>query len=62
MPAHAAAARLKGNSGRSLARSILIRLLYGKEEHSTPQIDSSALHDQIEDIVQKLVKEECLKM
>jgi hypothetical protein len=36
-------------------------LLYGKEEHSTPQIDSSALHDQIEDIVQTLVKEECLK-
>lgn len=36
-------------------------LLYGKEEHSAPQIDPSALHDQIEDIVQKLVNEECLK-
>jgi hypothetical protein len=36
-------------------------LLYGKEEHSSPQIDPSALHDQIEDIVLKLVKDDCLK-
>lgn len=36
-------------------------LLYGKEEHSAPQIDPSALHDQIEDIVTELVKDDCLK-
>jgi hypothetical protein len=35
-------------------------LLYGKEEHSTPQIEPSALKDQIEDIIHQRVKSECL--
>lgn len=36
-------------------------LLYGKEEHSTPQTDPSALRDQIEDIILERVKSESLK-
>ena len=36
-------------------------LLYGKEEHSNPQLDESALRDQIEDIIVNKVKPECLK-
>lgn len=36
-------------------------LLYGKEEHSAPQTDPSALRDQIEDLIAKNVKSECLK-
>lgn len=36
-------------------------LLYGKEEHLAPQLDDSALRDQIEDIVVNSVKPECLK-
>ena len=36
-------------------------LLYGKEEHSTPQTDPSALRDQIEDIIAERVKSESLK-
>lgn len=36
-------------------------LLYGKEEHSTPQTDPSALRDQIEDLIAQNVKPECLK-
>jgi len=36
-------------------------LLYGQEEHLTPQLDDSALRDQIEDIVVRSVKSECLK-
>jgi MFS superfamily sulfate permease-like transporter len=36
-------------------------LLYGKEEHSAPQTDPSALRDQIEDIVYQRVKPEALK-
>ena len=35
-------------------------LLYGKEEHSNPQLDESALRDQIEDIIVAKVKPECL--
>lgn len=35
-------------------------LLYGKEEHSAPQIEPSALRDQIEDIIFQRVKSECL--
>ena len=35
-------------------------LLYGKEEHSAPQIEPSALKDQIEDIIYQRVKIECL--
>ncbi len=35
-------------------------LLYGKEEHSAPQIEPSALKDQIEDIIFERVKPECL--
>jgi hypothetical protein len=37
-------------------------LLYGKEEHSLPQIEPSALRDQIEDIISERVKGECLKI
>jgi hypothetical protein len=37
-------------------------LLYGKEEHSIPQIEPSALRDQIEDIIFERVKPECLKI
>jgi hypothetical protein len=36
-------------------------LLYGKEEHSAPQIEPSALKDQIEDIIHQRVKSEYLK-
>jgi hypothetical protein len=36
-------------------------LLYGKEEHSAPQIEPSALRDQIEDIIFERVKAESLK-
>ena len=36
-------------------------LLYGKEEHSAPQIEPSALRDQIEDIIYQRVKGEYLK-
>ena len=36
-------------------------LLYGKEEHAAPQIEPSALRDQIEDIIEERVKSECLK-
>jgi hypothetical protein len=36
-------------------------LLFGKEEHSAPQIDPSALKDQIEDIIAQNVRPECLK-
>lgn len=36
-------------------------LLYGKEEHSAPQIEPSALRDQIEDIISERVKSESLK-
>ncbi len=36
-------------------------LLYGKEEHSAPQIEPSALRDQIEDIIHQRVKPESLK-
>lgn len=35
-------------------------LLYGKEEHSVPQIEPSALRDQIEDIIHQRVKAEYL--
>src|SRR5258708_31416386 len=37
-------------------------LLYGKEEHSAPQIEPSALKDQIEDIIFKRVKRESLNL
>ncbi len=37
-------------------------LLYGKEEHSAPQIEPSALRDQIEDIIFERVKAESLKV
>ena len=36
-------------------------LLYGKEEHSVPQLAPSALKDQIEDLIVSNVKPECLK-
>jgi hypothetical protein len=36
-------------------------LLYGKEEHSAPQIEPSALRDQIEDIIYQRVQREALK-
>lgn len=37
-------------------------LLYGKEEHSLPQIEPSALEDQIEDIIFKRMRRECLNV
>jgi hypothetical protein len=37
-------------------------LLYGKEEHSNPALDHSALQDAIEDTIVANVKPECLKM
>jgi len=37
-------------------------LLYGKEEHSIPQIEPSALRDQIEDIIYERVRPESLKI
>src|SRR5205809_310917 len=37
-------------------------LLYGKEEHSAPQVEPSALKDQIEDIIYQRVKPDCLKV
>jgi prolipoprotein diacylglyceryltransferase len=36
-------------------------LLYGREEHSPPQIEASALRDQIEDIIHQRVKNDSLK-
>lgn len=36
-------------------------LLYGKEEHSSPQIAPAALRDQIEELIFKNVKEDSLK-
>lgn len=36
-------------------------LLYGKEEHSQPELQQSALRDQIEDIIYAKVKSECLQ-
>jgi len=36
-------------------------LLFRREEHSAPQIDPSALKDQIEDLIVVNVKDECLK-
>jgi hypothetical protein len=36
-------------------------LLYGKEEHSNPQLEESALRDQIEDLIVAKVKSGCLK-
>jgi hypothetical protein len=36
-------------------------LLYGKEEHSNPALDPSALRDAIEDTIAAKVKSECLK-
>ncbi len=36
-------------------------LLYGKEEHSNPTLEPSALKDQIEDLIAANVKSECLK-
>lgn len=36
-------------------------LLYGKEEHSNPALDPSALKDAIEDIIAARVEPECLK-
>ena|SRR5437763_7179361 len=37
------------------------RLLYGKEEHASPALELSALRDQIEDLIQANVKQDCLK-
>jgi len=36
-------------------------LVFGKEEHATPQVHPSALKDQIEDLIVRNVKSECLK-
>jgi cytochrome b subunit of formate dehydrogenase len=36
-------------------------LLFGKEEHSNPELEKSALRDQIEDLIYANVKEECLQ-
>jgi hypothetical protein len=36
-------------------------LVFGKEEHASPQIHPSALRDQIEDLIIQNVKSECLK-
>jgi hypothetical protein len=36
-------------------------LLYGKEEHSNPALEPSALKDAMEEIVEARVRAECLK-
>ena len=36
-------------------------LLYGKEEHSNPALEPSALRDAMEEIIETKVKAECLK-
>ena len=36
-------------------------LLIGKEEHSKPELEKSALRDQIEDLIYANVKWECLQ-
>jgi len=36
-------------------------LLFGKEEHSNPALEPSALRDAIEEIITEKVKHECLK-
>ena len=36
-------------------------LLYGKEEHSNPALDASALRDAIEEIIVENIKPDCLK-
>jgi hypothetical protein len=36
-------------------------LLFGKEEHSKPELEKSALRDQIEDLIYANVKQECLQ-
>lgn len=38
------------------------RLLYGKEELANPALEPSALRDQIEDLIQANVRNECLKI
>lgn len=37
------------------------KLLYGKEEHLNPSLEPSALQDQIEDLIARNVRPECLK-
>jgi hypothetical protein len=37
-------------------------LLFGKEEHLEPLLEPSALNDHIEDLIEKNVKQECLKV
>jgi hypothetical protein len=36
-------------------------LLFGKEEHSKPELEKTALRDQIEDLIHANVKQECLQ-
>ena len=36
-------------------------LLYGKEEHSNPALEPSALKDAMEEIIEDRVKDDCLK-
>ena len=36
-------------------------LLFGKEEHSNPELEKSALRDQIEDLIYANVRQECLQ-
>jgi hypothetical protein len=36
-------------------------LLFGKEEHAKPELEKSALRDQIEDLIYANVKQECLQ-
>jgi hypothetical protein len=36
-------------------------LLYGKEEHSNPALEPSALKDAMQEIIETTVKSECLK-
>lgn len=36
-------------------------LLFGKEEHANPELEKSALRDQIEDLIYSNVKRECLQ-
>ncbi len=37
-------------------------LLYGKEEHVNQALETSALKDQIDDLIEKRVKSDCLKI
>jgi len=53
--------KILGQIQTPLGFYVLALLIIEKEEHSAPQIEPSALRDQIEDIIHQRVKPEYLK-